>query len=37
MDDISNQFIFNFYDSNIAKGLIKREETPEAIKYFAEN
>lgn len=37
MEDISNQFVFNFYDSRIAKGIIDREGTPEAIKYFAEN
>ena len=37
MDDISSNFVFNFYDQEIAKGLIKREETPEAIKYFAAN
>ena len=37
MDDISSNFVFNFYDQKIAKGLIQREETPEAIKYFADN
>lgn len=37
MDDISSNFVFNFYDQKIAKGLIQREQTPEAIKYFAEN
>ena len=37
MEDISNQFVFNFYDSRIAKGIIDREGTPEAIKYFAAN
>ena len=31
MEDISNQFVFNFYDSRIAKGIIDREGTPEAI------
>lgn len=37
MKDISTCFKFNFYDQNIAKGLIKREGTTEAIKYFSEN
>lgn len=37
MKDISSCFRFNFYDQNIAKELIKREGTPEAIKYFSQN
>lgn len=37
MNDISSNFVFNFYDSKVAKGLIQRDGTPEAIRYFEEN
>lgn len=36
MNDISSEFKWNPYDATVAKGLIKLEKTPEAIKYFAE-
>lgn len=35
--DVSKYFKYNFYDAQIAKGLIQRDGTPEAIKYFADN
>ena len=35
--DISSCFKYNFKDKLIGLQLIKREETPEAIKYFSEN
>lgn len=37
MNDISPNFKFNYADAHIAKELLKREETPEAIKYFSEH
>lgn len=37
MKDISSCFKFNYYDQHIAKELLKREGTAEAIKYFSEN
>ncbi len=36
MKDISSKFKYNFQDKIIALELIKREGTPEAIKYFSE-
>lgn len=36
MNDISSKFKWNPYDAAVAKGLLKLEQTPEAIKYFAE-
>ncbi|MBR3697584.1 MAG: hypothetical protein IKM97_04930 [Clostridia bacterium] len=37
MNDVSSSFKYNFQDKLIAIQLVKREETPEAIKYFSEN
>lgn len=37
MNDISTNFKYNFKDKLIAEQLCKREETPEAIKYFSEH
>lgn len=37
MQDISSCFKYNFQDKMVGLQLIKREETPEAIKYFSEN
>ena len=36
-NDVSPYFRFNFNDKYMAQQLMKREETPEAIKYFSEN
>ncbi len=36
MNDISSKFKWNPYDAAVAKRLVKLEQTPEAIKYFAE-
>lgn len=36
-EDVSNYFQYNAYDSQIARGLIEREGTPEAIRYFVDN
>lgn len=35
MNDISSHFRWNPYDATVAKGILKYEGTPEAIKYFA--
>lgn len=35
--DISKYFTWNLADAAVAKQLVEREETPEAITYFAEH
>lgn len=37
MNDISSSFKYNFQDKVIALQLLKREGTPDAIKYFSEH
>lgn len=37
IDDVSPYFKYNFQDKCVAEQLIKREGTPEAIKYFSEH
>ena len=34
--DIYSGFNWNPYDAKVGKGIIEREGTPEAIKYFSE-